>query len=147
MLAQLQKPLPSAHCTLTLSPPFGVCARARLLTFRSGHLTSRWRRVGRGERPFHSLYLANFTSVSQSVTESVSSSHFRAAIAISLFPPARPCICLPRHEMGLEREQEAAVDPQLGGGGEGSDVGRGRMGEGSVGNPAGRDGASTKFSD
>ena len=29
-------------------------------------------RVGRGERPFHSLYLANFTSVSQSVTESVS---------------------------------------------------------------------------
>ena len=39
--------------------------------------------------------------------------------------------------MGLEREQEAAVDPQLGRG-EGSDnVGGGRMEEGSVGNPAG----------
>ena len=38
--------------------------------------------------------------------------------------------------MGLEREQEAAVDPQLGGG-EGSDDASRGMEEGSVGNPAG----------
>ena len=42
--------------------------------------------------------------------------------------------------MGLEREQEAAVDPELGGGGEGSDVGRGRMGEGGERGESGREG-------
>ena len=100
-----------------------MVAVAHLVTFRSGHLTLRLPARRRLRRPFHSLYLANFISVSQSV----GSSHFRAAIAIR--PPARVVSIFPDMKWDWKENKRRTDGTELRG--ETLEEGRGE----STGNP------------